>query len=68
MKRTEITNLKTINKKDAWASFFMPFIKMLFIFDTMTEEDIKAKIIIPYIQDLGFNVSEIILENLLIRT
>lgn len=32
--------------------------KMLF----MTEEDIKAKIILPFIQDLGFDVSEITLE------
>lgn len=28
----------------------------------MTEEDIKAKIILPYIQDLGFDVSELTLE------
>lgn len=35
---------------------------MLFIFESMTEEDIKAKIILPYIQNLGFDVSEITLE------
>lgn len=28
----------------------------------MTEEDIKAKIILPYLQDIGFDVSEITLE------
>lgn len=29
----------------------------------MTEEEIKAKIILPYIHDLGFNISEIFLED-----
>ena len=42
--------------------FISHSVKMLFIFETMTEEDIKAKIILPYIQDLGFDVSEITLE------